>query len=139
MDHHPDVRASDRDREAAAERLRLALEEGCLDLKEFNDRLGLAYQSLTRRQLADLLADLPTERRPLRTPAPRGVPRWLKLLWAGWAAVLTVNIAIWAAVSAAEECPVEFWPKGLFVPGLILTIVTVVTIARSRDAIAEGP
>lgn len=135
MDHHRDTRASDRDREAAAERLRLAVEEGCLDLEEFNDRLGLAYRSLTRRQLADL----PAERRPTRPPAPRGAPRWLKLLWAGWAAVLAVNIAIWAAVSAAEECPVEFWPKGLFVPGLILAIVTAVTIVRSRDAIAEGP
>ncbi|MFG1710503.1 DUF1707 domain-containing protein [Nonomuraea sp. M3C6] len=139
MDEHRDVRASDTDREAAAERLRVAVQEGCLDFGEFNDRVGLAYQSVTRRELAALVADLPAERRRSRPPAPpKVVPRWLKVVWAGWAALLGGNIAVWAAVSAADPCPVDFWPKEMFAPAVILAMVTAVTIIRRRDATAEG-
>ncbi|MEW9555782.1 DUF1707 domain-containing protein [Nonomuraea sp. NPDC050783] len=138
------VRASDADREAAAERLRVAVEEGCLDFGEFNDRMGLAYQSVTRGELAALVADLPAEPRPAVAPATRGraarrrLPRWVKVLWAGWGTVFTGNVAVWAAMNAADPCPVEFWPSGLLPPGFILAMVTVGTILRNRDARAEG-
>ncbi|MGP4101642.1 DUF1707 SHOCT-like domain-containing protein [Nonomuraea sp. KM90] len=138
MDEHRDVRASDKDRDAAAERLRLAVEEGCLDFREFDDRVGRAYGSVTRGELADLVADLPARRRPSPSPAPSGTPRWLKAVWAGWAVLLAVNVVVWAAVSVAEGCPMDFWPKGLLPPGLILAIVTAGTVRRRRDATAEG-
>lgn len=141
MDQHRDVRASDTDREATAERLRLAVEEGCLDFGEFDDRVGRAYRSVTRGELVELVADLPAPHRPSPAPAPvpRGLPRWLKVLWTGWVALLGVNIAVWAAVSASDPCPVDFWPKDLFPPALILAVVTAVTVARRRAATAEGP
>ncbi|MBG0813127.1 DUF1707 domain-containing protein [Planomonospora sp. ID82291] len=138
--HNRDVRASDRDRDAAAERLRLAVEEGRLGFGEFDERVGLAYRSATRGELADLVADLPEER-PGNPPgpSPAGLPRWLRLVWTGWAAVFALNVAVWAAVSVADACPADFWPKGMLPPALILAIVTAGVILRRRDVTEEGP
>jgi hypothetical protein len=58
------MRASDRDRERAAEVLRDAYAAGCLDLEEFHDRAGAAYSAKTWGELRDLTADLPTGRLP---------------------------------------------------------------------------
>lgn len=53
------VRAADADREAIAEKLRIAASEGRIDLEELDDRLGRAYSAKTYRQLRALVADLP--------------------------------------------------------------------------------
>jgi hypothetical protein len=61
-------RAGDSDREAVAERLRVAAGEGRIDLAELDERLGRTYQARTYRELDVLVADLP-ELRPGMTPA----------------------------------------------------------------------
>jgi Domain of unknown function (DUF1707) len=53
------MRASDGDREAAAERLRAALYEGRLDLTEYDERLQGVYGARTYGDLSTLLCDLP--------------------------------------------------------------------------------
>lgn len=53
------ARAGDSDREAAAERLRVAAGEGRIDLTELEDRLERAFGAKTYRELNELLADLP--------------------------------------------------------------------------------
>ncbi|WP_263631915.1 DUF1707 SHOCT-like domain-containing protein [Streptomyces sp. 8L] len=53
------TRASDAEREQIAERLREAVAEGRLDMEEFDERLGLAYQARTRGELVPLVSDLP--------------------------------------------------------------------------------
>lgn len=55
----PDLRASDADREAVAERLREAAGDGRLDLEELQERLDLAFAAKTYGELAPLTADLP--------------------------------------------------------------------------------
>ena len=52
-------RASDADRDAVAERLRVAAGEGRIEPWELDERLGQAYGAKTYGQLADLVADLP--------------------------------------------------------------------------------
>src|SRR3954470_5257647 len=79
-ERRPELRVSDRDREAAAERLRLALGEGRLDLLEYDDRLARAYAAVTHADLAPLFTDLPpasemAEPVPGRAPSPPAVPR----------------------------------------------------------------
>ncbi|MFJ8688283.1 DUF1707 SHOCT-like domain-containing protein [Micromonospora wenchangensis] len=71
------MRAADADREATAERLRVALEEGRLDLHEYDERLQQTYGAKTYAELDTVLADLPgptaAERSaltPLVPPAP---------------------------------------------------------------------
>ena len=54
-----DLRAGDTDRERVAERLRLALDEGRLNLYEYDERLRDAYGAKTYSELDALLADLP--------------------------------------------------------------------------------
>jgi Domain of unknown function (DUF1707)/Domain of unknown function (DUF4190) len=54
----PDLRASDDDREAAAERLRTAALEGRLDHEELEERLALVYAARWDRELATLTSDV---------------------------------------------------------------------------------
>ena len=64
-----EIRASDREREQVAARLRDALAEGRLEPDEFEDRLQLAYAARSRSRLAVLVEDLPalTPARPVRS------------------------------------------------------------------------
>ncbi|MDH2427456.1 DUF1707 domain-containing protein [Sphaerisporangium sp. TRM90804] len=53
------VRASDDDREQAAERLRVAAGEGRISLDELNERLDATYRAKTYAELALVTSDLP--------------------------------------------------------------------------------
>jgi len=76
----PHVRASDREREGAVDRLREAAGEGRLTLEELADRSEAAYAAVSRADLDQLVADLPaagaevaegSERSPASAPAQR--------------------------------------------------------------------
>ena len=54
------ARAGDADREAVADRLRIAADDGRIDLAELDERLTQAYAAKTYGQLQVLVADLPT-------------------------------------------------------------------------------
>jgi len=54
-------RAADADREAIAERLRIAAGEGRIELWELDERLGQAYSARTYGELATLVEDLPAQ------------------------------------------------------------------------------
>jgi hypothetical protein len=56
------VRAGDGDREAVADRLRVAAGEGRIELAELEDRLERAYRAKTYGELDELVADLPRGR-----------------------------------------------------------------------------
>jgi len=55
------ARAADADREAVAEKLRVAAVEGRIDFEELDERLGQAFSARTYRQLRALVADLPVQ------------------------------------------------------------------------------
>jgi DUF1707 SHOCT-like domain len=55
---HPDVRASDAERERTADQLRHAAGEGRLTVDELDERLGAAYAARTRGELERLVADV---------------------------------------------------------------------------------
>jgi hypothetical protein len=145
------VRVSDAERQAAANRLRAAHDEGRLDLLEYDTRLALAYQAVTYRDLDQLFTDLPAHTahaavapvapRPipaLRVPVParsgaEGVPTPLKVLWTIWAGAMLINLTVWTLVSLGNGEPDYFWPMWLLVPGVALLGATVLTTAvRSR-------
>ena len=68
-----EMRAGDADRQAVAERLRVALDEGRLDLHEYDERLQRAYAAKTYGDLDGLLGDLPDPVAPERAQlAPAG-------------------------------------------------------------------
>src|SRR3954471_22274797 len=141
-----DIRVSDRERQAAADRLRAAHDEGRLDLYEYDRRLADANSSVTYADLDKLFVDLPAatgmgvvhpqpDQPPRRIPAEpsvtAGMPTPLKVLWAVWACVVTVNLTVWLLVSLGNSNLDYFWPMWLAVPGTVLLAVTAATtVAR---------
>ncbi|WP_165988947.1 DUF1707 domain-containing protein [Streptomyces sp. YIM 98790] len=57
----PELRASDADREAVAERLRDAAAEGRIDLEELQERLDQVFAAKTYGELEPVTADLPAD------------------------------------------------------------------------------
>ena len=135
-----EVRASDGERQAAADQLRAAHDEGRLDLYEYDRRLQLAYQAVTNGDLDRLFADLPAAgllrvarasqgRRSVVQQASRsataqgffaGLPTVLKILWINWVAVVAINLTVWTLVNLGEGEADYFWPMWLAVPGVVL-------------------
>jgi hypothetical protein len=90
---HPELRASDDDRERTADTLRRAAGDGRLTMDELDDRLQEAYASRTRAELERLVADVvvpgeeaaAAERRAARLPVRpgEGGARWLIAIMGG--------------------------------------------------------
>jgi hypothetical protein len=80
------VRASDAEREAVVERLRVATVEGRLTLGELTERTEAAYTATTRGELARITADLPAESgspaAPMR-PAAQADREWIVAVMGG--------------------------------------------------------
>lgn len=153
------MRVSDRDRQAAADRLRVAHDEGRLDFAEYDERLASAYRAVRFADFEPLFADLPVSsgtvepaarpsppvpRVPLAAhPAVRHLPTALKVLWIVWASVVAVNLTVWLLVSLGNGTPDSFWPMWLLVPGAVLGVVTAGTGAVRHsgpdDARSAGP
>jgi hypothetical protein len=119
------MRAADADRQAVADRLREAVDEGRLDLHEYDERLQRAYAAKTYGDLDGLLDDLPpvipaqqskVAPRPAAAtpPAPsqsEDHDRTLAGMWGSWVATSVICTGIWAASSAGDGWHWQgFWP-----------------------------
>ena len=149
-----DMRAGDSDRQAAAERLRAAVDEGRLDLHEYDERLQRAYAAKTYGELNGLLADLPSplaEQRsqvvpatpqqpatqPATTPAPAAQPdvtrRWLRDTWSSYGTVVAITIMVWVLSGIGPGDFQGFWPIWVAGPwGLLLVWRTVTGLANGE-------
>ena len=152
MTHAPGLRAGDADRQAAADRLRAAHDEGRLDLGEYDRRLAEAYAAVTYADLDRLFTDLPA-RSSSPAPAytvssaagvaraagasvvrrPARFPLALTILWTAWVTVVALNLTVWLLVSLPLDEPVHFWPMWFAVPGVVLGIGTAITM-RVRNS-----
>lgn len=81
----PEPRASDADRERAAEALRNAAGDGRLTIDELDERLPAVYEARTRHQLERLVADVLVAAPAHRVPVRRGEggSRWLVAVMSG--------------------------------------------------------
>ncbi|MFF5181684.1 DUF1707 domain-containing protein [Micromonospora sp. NPDC000316] len=156
MDGRDGMRAADADREAVADRLRIALGEGRLDLHEYDERVQNAYAARTYAELDALLADLPpvapaqrsalaptnpsaspeagplsgvVDGQPVR--AGRGVTfRWMAEVWQPYLQVIGIVVAIWAVTSLLSGEFLYFWPAWVGGPwGAVLAVRTVTGLA----------
>ena len=107
------IRASDQDRDSAAELLGEAYAEGRLSREELDDRATAAYSATTLGELRDLTADLPLPaariglpsgtvavrrmRRRADRPLAGQVRGILLLMLAAGLAVLVISPAVWMA------------------------------------------
>ncbi len=108
------LRISDADRAATAERLRIALDEGRLDLTEYDDRVRSAYAATTYGELEPITADLPAvpeAKLPAAKENAATVARrkWLNE-WREWLGGAIIMIAIWATTSLVSGSLHAFWP-----------------------------
>jgi hypothetical protein len=125
-----EMRAGDADRQVVAEQLRVALDEGRLDLHEYDDRLQQAYAAKTYGELSPLLHDLPAPG-PV-TPAAQSAGdreptlRWLSEVWSSWVGVVGVTTVIWLLSCVASGQLTYFWPFWVAGPwGAVLIWVSV--------------
>ncbi|WP_433731747.1 DUF1707 SHOCT-like domain-containing protein [Actinoplanes sp. CA-051413] len=133
------MRAADADRQAVADQLKAALDEGRLDLHEYDERLQQAYAAKTYGDLRALLDDLPSARVPVpaqREPSGSVVDRdasdaevtrrWLLAVWSSWILVVGINTVVWLMVSIGSAELIYFWPVWVAGPwGVVLVFVTV--------------
>jgi hypothetical protein len=150
MGGRDEMRAADADRETVAERLRVALNEGRLDLHEYDERLQRAFAARTYGELDVLLTDLPpvmpTQRSGLETASATGVPvdrpdepgavvvrgvtaRWLAEIWLPYLRVIAIVVTVWAAISLLSVELLYFWPVWVAGPwGAVLMVRTVAAL-----------
>jgi len=130
------TRASDADRDRAADALREHLAAGRLTIEEFHERLDRAFAAKTLGELEQVMADLPTVdlgplpsasldrpaadpllagRRPVR-PIPAGPgrlsPAW-RAAWGSWLGISLLFFVIWLISGASGG----LW--FLWVPGIL--------------------
>jgi hypothetical protein len=143
-----EMRAADADRQAVADQLKAALDEGRLDLHEYDERLQQAYAAKTYGELQPLLSDLPSA--GLAVPAQRGpsgalaapgldasnaelTRRWVLEVWASWIPVVGITTVVWLISSIASAELLYFWPVWVAAPwGVILVFATVSGLATGE-------
>lgn len=155
MERESQLRASNADRETAARRLRVALADGALEIDEFDERLRAAYEAKTHAELARLTGDLPAPAPDTvdvpdfgRVTAEPGMPArlrlpgtpvaastWVRVLWACWLGVVTINLVIWVLVCFSQMDLVYFWPMWVGGPtaGALVGLTALDKVIRTRS------
>jgi hypothetical protein len=123
------MRAGDSDRKAVADQLKTALDEGRLDLSEYDERLQQTYAAKTFADLDGLLDDLPgtvpPQQSQVQPATPAGAPapapaHSVAAQWARWTGpyggAFLVCVLIWAVTSASAGHLVYFWPVWMLIP-----------------------
>jgi len=131
----PPLRISDAERETIVERLGHHLTAGRLTITEFDERVALVYRATTQDDAGAVLADLPPTPAPT-PPRPAGntvtrlrLPLHQRIEWGAWAAVGSINLAVWALVSLGTMSLIYFWPIWVVVPwGIVLAVRTALGI-----------
>ena len=153
MASDPRIRASDADRDRAAEALREHHATGRLSMEEFQDRLDRVYAAKTLGELDELMADLPAidlyqlpipagqRFVPPRPPATRAHGRmstdW-RAAWASWACVSLICLVIWL-LALGSSGAAGFWPLWVIAPwGAAMLAGWVVQVGTARAGTTAG-
>jgi hypothetical protein len=144
---HGKLRISNADRDKAIAQLQAALDEGRIDLSEFDERAKTAYEAKTNAELDLIFDDLPGGRpkvgevvpaEPAAAPdAPRsgGLGKRLRRLPAlrGLVTVGVITTGVWAASSVASGEWGYFWPIWPILGLGIATVLQLVNIGWGDD------
>jgi hypothetical protein len=131
------MRAGDGDRQRVADRLREALDEGRLDLSEYDERVQRAYSAKTYGELEGLLADLPgtvpveksqvEPHKAVGKPKHQGGDHRSGPPLPGILGVFVVCVVVWAMTSLGSGEWHYFWPGWVLIP------VVFALLAHFRD------
>jgi Domain of unknown function (DUF4190)/Domain of unknown function (DUF1707) len=143
MSNHPALRASDSDRESAAERLRVAAVDGRIDSEELEERLSAVYSARWVADLDRLVADVsppPPPPAPVYAPYPAPVVAYQTtnglavaslvagFLWLGWLGSILAVIFGHIALGQIKQSGGRETGTGLAVAGLVLGYMGVATL-----------
>lgn len=130
------MRASDQDREWAADVLGDAYAVGRLDYEEFDERSTAAFSVRTPGELDDLTADLPGPRRPRGVPADIVAPdrmsrqaRWCMIAQMAWMLAMVLAVGLVGGV-----IPAVAWAAATLVPFVITGLFTFRDVSRAASA-----
>lgn len=133
-------RAGDEDRRKVTERLREALDEGRIDLAEFDERTHAAYNAKTFRELDELTADIPgvvpashaqvdtttsAEPEKKQSGSRRSRARHLRAQWSGLGGAALFFTGIWAMTwIASGGSPPYYWPIWVIGPWALGALIS---------------
>ncbi|WP_246607306.1 DUF1707 SHOCT-like domain-containing protein [Paractinoplanes toevensis] len=130
------MRAADADRQLVADQLKSALEEGWLDLGEYDERLQRAYAARTYGDLDRLLTDLPNAApvvpappQAVAVPAESATRSWLAHVWGPYLRAAAFFTLIWAAGSffSTDSDASSYWPVWILAPWGVLALLRTVS------------
>ena len=143
MSNEPALRASDADRDAVAERLRVASIDGRIDAEELEERLSEVYAARWVADLDRLVADVSPPPPPVpATPVPYYSPQVgypttnglavaslvAGLLWLGWFGSILAVIFGHIAIGQIKRSGGRESGTGLAIAGLVLGYMGVATL-----------
>lgn len=120
----PEARAADTDRVRTVEQLKAALDEGRIDLSEYDERAQAAYNAKTYGELDELLTDIPgataISRSVVATPSRgvesltharrRGKRKELRKAWSAYGGGVIFFTGLWGIGWIASGQLPNFWP-----------------------------
>ncbi|WP_112139598.1 DUF1707 SHOCT-like domain-containing protein [Glycomyces dulcitolivorans] len=118
------MRIGNPERGALTEILRAAVDQGYIDLDEYEKRVDVLLAAQTVGDAEVVLADLPTYQRILDAEEPEklGTPDWIKWMWFGFSIPIGINLGVWAVVEFFTDGPIYFWPIWIMVPLLVVGV-----------------
>ncbi|MEQ3551007.1 DUF1707 domain-containing protein [Pseudonocardia nematodicida] len=130
-----DVRISDADRQAVADRLRTAHDEGFIDLSEFDERVAEVWRMRTRGELGRVTRDLPAPRRQRRdglvfADSAGGVT--MKVLAIIWMCLTAVSVSAWGILALTVDVTYPWFLWVAAPPAAVLLTLYVSGIGRPR-------
>jgi class 3 adenylate cyclase len=129
-----EIRVSDRDRDAAVERLRQNVTDGSLTLDEFADRMALAFEARTRGDLDRLQSDLPA---PVADGRRSRARRWVLAVMSGskakgrWRVGRSVT-----AVAVMGGCELDF--RGAEIEAAEVRVTAIAVMGGIEIVVPEG-
>ncbi|MFG1795502.1 DUF1707 domain-containing protein [Nocardia sp. NPDC049149] len=112
MDISTGTRASNAERDKVVRLLARHLEDGRIDLAEYDERTAQVYKTTTKDDLQLVLTDLPKlSKEPAGQKASAArIPIWQKIEGTSWLGVSLLVLAIWGAISLSVGEFTYPWP-----------------------------
>lgn len=110
MDISTGTRASNAERDKVVRLLARHLEDGRIDLAEYDQRTAQVYATTTRDDLQLVLSDLPKLAKEPAGNAAARIPIWQKIEGTSWLGVSVLVLFIWAAISLSVGEFTYPWP-----------------------------
>ncbi|WP_051703966.1 DUF1707 domain-containing protein [Glycomyces sp. NRRL B-16210] len=124
-----ETRIGNPERTALTEILRAAVDQGYIELDEYEKRVDVLLAAKTVGEAEVVLSDLPAYQKVLEAqePEPPGSPDWIKWLWFGISIPIGINLGVWLVLLFTIGA-VYFWPAWVIVP--LIVVATSLTFAE---------